>query len=76
MKFPWFRSAGLLFFPVSIPGWTVLLLAAVCSVYSFIEIDSKSHSVSDTLMNFALRIIIIFAGYTFIAFLASRTKSK
>ena len=76
MKLPWFRSAGLVFIPVVVPGWIVLLVAAAYSVYSFIEIDSKSHSVSDTLMNFAVRIIIIFAGYTFIAFLASRKKSK
>lgn len=76
MKLPWFRNAGLLFYPVLIPGWTVLLLAAIYSVYSFIEIDSKSHSVSDTLMNFAVRIILIFAGYTFIGFLASRKRSK
>ena len=76
MKFPWFRLYGIFFIPVAIPGWVILLSGAGYSVFSFIKIDSSSHSVSDTLMNFVFRLAIILAGYSIVAFLTSRYKSK
>ncbi len=45
----WFRPAGLLFFPVSIAGWLLSILAAAFCAKVFLVVDTRSHSVSDTL---------------------------
>jgi membrane protein DedA with SNARE-associated domain len=75
MKLPWFRRIGIFFLPISVIGW--LLLAGVCvySVYVFIDIDSRSHSASDTLRNFVFNLLIIWAVYSLIGFVASRRKN-
>lgn len=73
MKFPWFRRNELFFIPASIVGWIIFCGGVGYAVYSFIQIDSKSHSVSDTLMNFVFRALIICAVYSLIAFLTSRS---
>jgi hypothetical protein len=76
MKFPWFKRIGIFFIPETLIGW-LLLIAAICfAVYKFIDIDSKSHSVSDTLRNFIFNLIIIWAVYTLIAFVTSKKWSK
>ncbi len=72
MNLPWFKRIGILFIPVSIIGWIVLLGGVAYAVYIFIDIDSRSHSVSDTLMNFVFNLILIGAVYSLIAFLTSR----
>ena len=69
MKFGWFTRKGFLFVPSSIIGWLILLAAIVCAVYVFIDIDSRSHSVSDTLINFVFNCLIIGAIYSSIGFL-------
>ena len=46
----WFRELGLLYVPVSAAGFLVTLLAAIFCVWIFIAVDSRSHSVSDTLI--------------------------
>ena len=51
MNFPWFKRAGLLYIPITAAGWLLMIAGVVIAVYSFIDIDSRSHSVSDTLMN-------------------------
>lgn len=71
MKFPWFKRIGSIFVPVTFMGWIIVLIALFCSVYEFIHIDSKSHSASDTLMNFAFILCIIFIVYSGVAFLTS-----
>jgi putative effector of murein hydrolase LrgA (UPF0299 family) len=77
MKLPWFRQVGIFFFPKNIAGWIVLFAALVFAVYKFMDIDSRSHSASDTLINFVFYLIIIGMVYSFIGFLASReAKSK
>jgi hypothetical protein len=40
---------GVLFHPVSIAGWFVTLAALAFCIQVFVAIDSRSHSVSDTL---------------------------
>jgi type II secretory pathway component PulF len=72
MKLPWFKRNGIFFIPVSVAGWVLLSGGFACAVYVFIKIDNKSHSVSDTLMNFAFNLLIIGAIYSLIAFLTSR----
>ena len=73
MKLPWFKRIGILFIPRSASGWIMFFGAIAYAVYEFLDIDSRSHSVSDTLMNFAFRLLIIFSTYTLIAYLTSRT---
>jgi hypothetical protein len=76
MKLKWFRRNGIIFIPVSVIGWIILLAGLAYTVYTFIDIDSRSHSVSDTLMNFVFNFIIILAVYSLIAFLTSRPPEK
>ena len=73
MKLPWFKRIGIFFIPTSIIGWIILLGGIAYAVYIFRDIDSRSHSASDTLINFAFYLLIIGAVYSLIAFLASRT---
>jgi Na+/glutamate symporter len=76
MKFPWFKRYGIIFLPASITGGIIFLAAIVAAVYEFIRIDSKSHSVSDTLMNLVFYLIIIFIVYSLIALLTSMQGKK
>jgi hypothetical protein len=76
MKLPWFKRNGIIFSPSSVIGWIILLIGIVYSIYSFIQIDSRSHSVSDTLINFVFKLLIIFAIYSLIAYLTSRDPIK
>jgi hypothetical protein len=73
MKAMWFRRIGFIFVPRSIIGWIILFAAFAYAVYSFIDIDSRSHSVSDTLINFVFKLLIIGAVYSLIAYLTSRS---
>jgi|WetSurSiteA1Bulk_404760.scaffolds.fasta_scaffold02954_4 hypothetical protein len=71
MNLPWFRRLGIFFIPISFIGWIIMLAGIIYAVYVFIDIDSRSHSASDTLRPFFLDLIIIGLVYTFIAFLTS-----
>jgi hypothetical protein len=73
MDFPWFRRRGWFYLPVSKMGWAILLVAFVYVVYKFREIDSDSHSVSDTLINWVFYVLITGAVYTLIGYWSSRT---
>ena len=73
MKIPWFKRIGIFFIPASLAGWVLLLAGLAYSVYTFIDIDSRSHSVSDTLINFVFKLLIIGVVYSLIAYFASRT---
>jgi hypothetical protein len=75
MKFPWFKRSGIFFIPVSIIGWILLLGSLVAAVYFFRDIDSRSHSVSDTLINFVFYLLIIGAVYSLIAYLTSNKRA-
>ena len=72
MNFPWFKRIGIFFLPKALVGWIILLVAIAYAVYQFIDIDSRSHSVSDTLINFFFMLLIIGAVYSLIAFFTSR----
>ena len=72
MKFPWFKRIGIFFIPTTIAGWIILLSGLAFAFYSFIDIDSRSHSNSDTLMNFVFMCLIIGAVYSVIAYVTSR----
>lgn len=73
MKLPWFKQKGIFFVPVTFVGWIILLAGLVYAIYVFRDIDSRSHSASDTLMNFVFNLLIIATVYTVIAMLTSRS---
>ncbi len=75
MNFPWFKRIGLFFVPASAMGWIILCAGVVFAVKSFMDIDSRSHSVSDTMINFVFMLLIIGAVYSLIAYLTSKKKS-
>jgi putative effector of murein hydrolase LrgA (UPF0299 family) len=66
-----FRRIGIFFAPSSVVGWLVLLAAVAFLVWKFIDIDSRSHSVSDTLMNFFFMALIVGVVYSLIGFFGS-----
>ncbi len=71
MKIHWFSRKGLFFVPQHVIGWGIFAIALVYAIYLFIDIDSRSHSVSDTLINFAFNLLIIGAVYSLIAYFTS-----
>jgi len=44
----WFKSAGPVYRPISLLGWTITLLALAFCIQIFRFVDARSHSVSDT----------------------------
>lgn len=68
MKLNWFTRRGLIYWPASIMGWVILILAAAYAVYAFIDADSRSHSNSDTLINFVFSLLIIGLVYNTIGY--------
>jgi dipeptide/tripeptide permease len=76
MKFPWFKRIGIFFIPAFAAGWIILLAGIVFAIISFMDIDGRSHSVSDTLMNFVFMLLIIGAVYSLLAYFTSRVPKK
>ncbi len=76
MHLPWFKRTGILFIPTSVIGWIISIAVLAFTVYTFRDIDSRSHSVSDTLINFAFNFIFIFAVYALIAYFTSAEGKK
>lgn len=76
MKFPWFKRNGIFFIPITIMGWLLLAVGLAYAVYLFIDIDSRSHSVSDTLINFIFNLFILGIVYSLMAFLTSIPPKK
>jgi hypothetical protein len=68
MKLNWFTRKGIIYWPASIVGWVILVIAAAYAVYAFIDIDSRSHSVSDTMINFVFSLLMIGLVYTVIGY--------
>jgi glucan phosphoethanolaminetransferase (alkaline phosphatase superfamily) len=76
MNFFWFKRIGIFYWPKAFFGWLILVAALAFAVYSFIDIDSRSHSVSDTLINFVFMLLIIGAVYSLIAFFTSKRNNS
>jgi hypothetical protein len=68
---PIFQRIGIVYVPKKLIGWIIMIAGLIYAVYSFIDIDSRSHSVSDTLRPFIIRLFIIYTAYTLIAFFIS-----
>jgi len=67
---PFFVRQGLFFRPVHVVGWLILVFAVGFELYGFLDIDSRSHSASDTIRNAVFLGILVFIAYSFIAFLS------
>lgn len=72
MKLNWFTRKGIFYLPAAVAGWLILGLAFAYAVYTFIDIDKRSHSVSDTLINFVFNLLIIGLFYTVIAYFTEK----
>ena len=71
MNLPWFKRVGIIYIPQNLIGWLIMLSGIIYAVYRFMDIDGRSHSVSDTLRPFLINLFIIFIVYNLIAFLIS-----
>jgi hypothetical protein len=77
MKLNWFTRKGIIYLPAAVAGWVILVIAFAYAVYTFIDIDRRSHSVSDTLINFVFNLLIIGLVYTLVAyFTEKRTEAE
>ena len=76
MNLRWFVRKGILFFPVSIIGWIISFVSIAFCIYLFINIDSRSHSASDTLINFVFMAMLVAVLYSIIAYFTSSEKVK
>jgi len=72
MKLQWFTRKGIIYWPVSLAGWLVFTIALCYTIYTFIDIDSRSHSVSDTMINFVFSALIIGLIYTIVGYFTER----
>jgi hypothetical protein len=72
MNFNWFERKGILYWPISVIGWLILVVAGAYVVYLFIDIDSRSHSVSDTLINWVFDGLMVGVAYSVIGFLTEQ----
>jgi hypothetical protein len=68
MNLNWFTRKGLIYWPISIIGWLIFAIATAYAVYTFIDINGRSHSVSDLLINFVFNLLFIGLVYTVIAY--------
>ena len=68
MKLNWFIRKGIIYRPASVVGWVILFIAAAYAVYTFIDINGRSHSVSDVMINFVFNLLLIGLIYTIIAY--------
>jgi hypothetical protein len=68
MKLNWFTRKGIIYWPASIVGWVILLLAVAYAVYTFIDINGRSHSVSDVMINFVFNLLLIGLVYSIIGY--------
>ena len=76
MKLNWFIRKGIFFLPYSIVGWSIFILAVVYVVYLFIDIDSRSHSASDTLINWVFNCLMVGLGYSLIGFFTEKKENS
>ena len=49
MKKPWFREWGWVYYPSAWQGVVLVILVVAFCIQVFLAVDSRSHSVSDTL---------------------------
>jgi hypothetical protein len=72
MKLNWFKRKGIFYLPASAIGWVIFIMALAYAIYTFADIDSRSHSVSDTMINFVFNLLLIGLVYTLIGFFTEK----
>ncbi len=67
----WFKThkRGIVLYPSTWQGWLVIVLYFAVMIYTFVQIDGSSHSVSDTLINFVPRAFLFSAMLICISYL-------
>jgi hypothetical protein len=70
VKSKWFREWGWLYYPVSWQGVLLVILVLAFCVQAFLAVDSRSHSVSDTLYGVFPYIV---PSFLMLMWIASRT---
>lgn len=68
----WFLRKGIFYRPVSFIGWGVLALALAYLAWAFVDIDSRSHSASDTLMNWFFNVLLVGTAYSLIGYFTEK----
>ena len=76
MRLNWFIRKGVFFLPYSTVGWVIFIVAVAYAVYLFIDIDSRSHSVSDTLINWVFNCLMVGLGYSLIGFFTEKKENS
>ncbi len=69
MKKTIFKQVGLVYIPHSIIAYFILSGFILYAVYLFIDIDRRSHSVSDTLIHFGYNLVLLMMIYHVLLFL-------
>lgn len=60
MKLNWFiRKENFFSPPLGPSAWAIFMAAIAYTIYLFIDIDSRSHSASDTLINWVFNCLIV-----------------
>lgn len=67
----WFTRRGIFFVPSSPIGWAFIVIAIGYSVYAFIEIDSRTPSMSDTFISWMFNVVLIFAALYGVAWMST-----
>ena len=72
MNFKWFVRKGIIYWAISGPGWMILIATIIYAIYLFIDIYSRTHSASDTLISWIMNCFIIGAIYAGVGFLTEK----
>ena len=72
----WFKRNRISFIPVSWEGWVLSVAYIIALVFRFFQIDSKSHSGSDTLISFGFYFVIISVPLLLICYLKGEKINK
>ena len=62
-----FKKKGLFFIPRSVIAWVIFSISIAYLSYSLFELNNRSHSISDLLLNFLLQLVITWSIFTTVA---------
>ncbi len=68
----WFVRKGIFFRPASLMGWLIFAAGAAYIAWAFYDIDSRSHSASDTLINWFFNILLTGLLYSVIGYFTEK----
>lgn len=68
----WFVRTGIFYRPVSLAGWLLLAAAIAYLCWAFYDIDSRSHSVSDTLINWFFNLLLAGLVYSAVGYFTEK----